>query len=426
MTRILAIEPDRECGTLLRRLLRDSLRADVTVTPSTKAALTALSAHAPDLILTSSLIAPQDERDLMTHLRNTPALRHLPVLTMPPVTEPTAPHKIGLLARFLRKRPSAVAPAFDFSAVAARIEEAIMQSKTVAAEEPATTALAIYEPEIVLAPIAALACGPIATIDDGPTDMPKIVRDDVFSIRKRAMRWAGWQLPWFSSINLPSCDLRLINISRTGVLVESSARIAPGVTMAFRIFGPGRDLKMPARIVRSDVARVDRLGVRYHAAAVFDYAFDTMMPEDSEPLDPEAHLDGLVSSVLAHAEAGSRPADLRIEFEAGVMKLVTARDVRLRDVPMVENNGCDSVYFSIEGANGPAVLQATFEAGYQPTADEFDALKAATVAASRVVSVTKTARQLALPSRHASSRLTAPLRLVPPAPESVLELRPSA
>jgi hypothetical protein len=33
--------------------------------------------------------------------------------------------------------------------------------------------------------------------------------------------------------------------------------------------------------------------------------------------------------------------------------------VRLRDVPMVENNGCDSVHFTIDGSNGPAVLQAT-------------------------------------------------------------------
>jgi CheY-like chemotaxis protein len=98
MTRILAIEPDLQRGTLLRRLLRDAVRADVTVVPSTKAALAALSAQAPDLILTSSLMAPQDDRDLVTHLRETPALRHLPVLTMPPVAEPPAPKKPGLLA----------------------------------------------------------------------------------------------------------------------------------------------------------------------------------------------------------------------------------------------------------------------------------------------------------------------------------------
>jgi CheY-like chemotaxis protein len=411
MTRILAIEPSPERGTLLRRLLRNAVRADVTVVPSTKAALTALLAHTPDLILTSSLITPQDDRDLVTHLRETPALRHLPVLTMPPVAESSAPNKPGLLARLRRKRPT-IAPAYDFGAIATRIEEAIMQSRTaLAAAEQEPPAVVITEPEIV----------------DGPSAGPIVICHDVFAIRRRAMRWAGWQLPWFSSISVPwAVDLRLINISQTGMLVESGARIAPGAIISFRIFGPGRDLSMPARIVRSEVAKVDRLGVKYHAAAVFDYRFDTLMPEDTDPMDAEAHLATLVSSVMTHAEAGSRPADLRIEFEAGVMKIVTARDVRLRDVPMVENNGCDSVYFSIPGSDGPAVLQATFEAGYEPTADEFAALKAAAVAAGKVVSVTKTARQLTLPARTASTRLISPLRLVPPAPGSALELRPTA
>jgi CheY-like chemotaxis protein len=413
MTRILAIEPDRERGTLLRRLLRDALRADVTIALSTKAALTALSAHAPDLILTSSLIAPQDDRDLVTHLRDTPALRHVPVLTMPPVAEAPAPQKPGLLARFRRKRPSAIAPAYDFAAVAARIEEALMQSTS------ALAAARLAPPVVVEQPAPEIA--------EAPSAESMAMCQDVFSIRKRSMRWASWQLPWFSSINVPwAVDLRLINISRSGVLVESVARIAPGAIMSFRIVGPGRDLTMPARIVRSEVAKVDRLGVKYHAAAMFDYAFDTLMPEESEPLDRQALLDSLVSSVLAHAAAGSRPADLRIEFEAGIMKLVTARDVRLRDVPMVENNGCDSVYFSIDGANGPAVLQATFEPGYQPTAEEFAALKAAAVAAKEVVAVTKTARQLAVPAGSMSSRLTSPLHLVTHAPASALELRPTA
>ena len=68
---------------------------------------------------------------------------------------------------------------------------------------------------------------------------------------------------------------------------------------------------MPARIVRSEVAKVDRLGVKYHAAAVFDYAFDTMMPEESEPMDREALLADLVSSVLAHVRRGhQRPEQI--------------------------------------------------------------------------------------------------------------------
>jgi PilZ domain len=413
MTRLLAIEPNPERGALLRRLLREAVRAEVTVVPSTKAALTALSAQTPDLILTSSLISPTDDRDLVAHLRERPTLRHLPVLTMPPVAEAPAPERRGLLARLRRRRPQPIQPMYDFSAIATRIEEAIAQSKIAiaAAQEEAQMASFAAEPEIVEAPSAELIAA----------------SHDVFSIRKRSMRWASWQLPWFSSIRVPwGIDLRLINISRSGLLVESGSRIAPGATTSFRIWGPGCDVTIPARIVRSEVAKVDRLGVKYHAAAVFDYHLDTKMPDHTDPIDCAAHLDELVTSVLAHAEAGSRAADLRIEFEAGVKKLLTARDVRLRDVPVAEDNGCDSVYFTLAGSAMPAILQATFEPGYQPTADEFAALKAAAVAAEKVVAVTKTARQLTLPARTSATRTTAPLRLVPHAPASALELRPSA
>ena len=413
MTRLLAIEPNPEQGTLLRRLLRDAVRAEVTVVASTKAALAVLSAQTTDLILTSSLIPPTDDRDLVAHLRATPSLRHLPVLTMPPVAEPRAPERRGLLARLRRRRPQPVGLMYDFSAIAARIEEAIAQSKIAlaAAEQEVQMSVVAAEPEIVEAPSAELMA----------------VCEDVFSIRKRSTRWSSWQLPWFSSIKVPwGIDLRLINISRSGLLVESGARIAPGAVTSFRIWGPGCDVTIPARIVRSEVAKVDRLGVKYHAAAVFDYHLDTKMPDHSEPIDCEAHLNELVTSVLAHADAGSRAADLRIEFEVGVMKLLTARDVRLRDVPVVEDNGCDSIYFTVAGSTIPAVLQATFEPGYQPTADEFAALKAAAVAAEKVVTVTKTARQLALQARTSAARTTSSLRLVLHAPESALELRPTA
>jgi len=412
MTRLLAIEPNPERGTLLRRLLRDAVRADVTVVSSTKAALTALSAQTPDLILTSSLISPTDDRDLVAHLRETPSLRHLPVLTMPPVAESRAPERRGLLARLRRRRPQPVQPMYDFGAIAARIEEAIAQSKIAlaSAKEEAQMPVVVAEPEIV---------------EPSPAELIA-ARDEVFSIRKRAARWTSWQLPWFSSIRVPwGIDLRLINISRSGLLVESGSRISPGAVTSFRICGPGCDVTIPARIVRSEVAKVDSLGVKYHAAAVFDYHLDTKMPDHAEPIDCESHLQELVTSVLAHADAGSRAADLRIEFEAGVKKLLTARDVRLRDVPVAEDNGCDSVFFTIAGSTMPAVLQATFEPGYEPTADEFSALKAAAVAAEKVLSVTKTARQLTLPVRT-STRTTAPLRLVLPAPESALELRPTA
>jgi hypothetical protein len=68
----------------------------------------------------------------------------------------------------------------------------------------------------------------------------------------------------------------------------------------------------------------------------------------------------------------------------------------------------------------------TFEANYQPRADEFNALKAAAAAAARIVDAIGTARQIKITARTAPARVSAPLRLVPHASESALELRPTA
>jgi CheY-like chemotaxis protein len=56
----------------------------------TDAAITAMTENRPDLILTSTLLSANDDRDLIAHLRATPSLRHLPTLTIPPVVEAPA------------------------------------------------------------------------------------------------------------------------------------------------------------------------------------------------------------------------------------------------------------------------------------------------------------------------------------------------
>jgi CheY-like chemotaxis protein len=408
MTRILAIEPNPERGALLRRLVRDAVRADVTLVTSTKTAIVSIDAHRPDLILTSSLLTPKDDRDLIAHLRQTPSLRDLQVLSIPPVAEPQATNTPGLLARLRGRRRAPPVPAYDFGAIVARIEEALAQSKIAAQFD--------------------IRDRPQVIVDTPPAPTAQSIEipacKDVFTKRTRATRWEGWQLPWLKSINVPGgIEARLINLSSTGLLVESGARIAPGAATTFRLWGPHRDLTVPARIVRSEVASVDRFGVKYHAAAVFDFTFDTMMPD---PIEAGVHLDDLVETIRRKADGGASAAELRVEFEAGIMKLVSVRDVRLRDVPVAENDGRESVYFTVSRSDAPAVLQVTFEANYQPRADEFNALKAAAAAAARIVDAIGTARQIKITARTAPARVSAPLRLVPHASESALELRPTA
>jgi hypothetical protein len=82
---------------------------------------------------------------------------------------------------------------------------------------------------------------------------------------------------------------------------------------------------------------------------------------------------------------------LRATFESGVLELITAREVRLRDVPVVENDGRESVYFTVPTLDdAPAVLQVTFNPGDEPGLDDFAVLTAAAEAAATVLPLTGT------------------------------------
>jgi hypothetical protein len=88
---------------------------------------------------------------------------------------------------------------------------------------------------------------------------------------------------------------------------------------------------------------------------------------------------------------------LRSTFETGVLNLITAREVRLRDVPVVENDGRESIYFTVPTLDGArAVLQVTFNANDAPGLEDFDVLTAAARAAARLLPVTGITRQAAV------------------------------
>ena len=399
MNRILAIEPDADRGVRLRQLLRENLNTVLVLATSAHAAITAMTETRPDLILASTLLSGNDEQDLVAHLRATPALRHLPVLTIPavvdaPATETRSP---GLISRLLRRpQPQRLFPMYDFGAVITRIEEALEQSK-IAARQAEEEAEALAEEQAERRhrrradrrDSSQRPAGRLAWLSTDPGNE----------------RSAGAlsDLPWLSNVKLPwGQHLRLLNISSSGMLVESGVRLSPGSETTFRIGGPDLSLVVPARVVRCRVATVDSLGVKYETAAAFDQPVNELIAE--EPTDAVMKLADLVATVEAHAQCAS-PAELRAEFEAGVLALVTAREVRLRDVPVVENDGRESVYFTIPTSDAtPAVLQVTFNANDQPSAEDFDVLTAAAEVAAGILPLTGTTRQASVrPRTHASA-----------------------
>ena len=109
MPLIIAIEPDSRQASIVKRIVRERVGAEVVLADSKDAALAALRQRMPDLILVSALLSPRDESHLTDRLRELADAEHLQTLTIPllasgPQAAPAKKGK-GLLAKLSRKRP---------------------------------------------------------------------------------------------------------------------------------------------------------------------------------------------------------------------------------------------------------------------------------------------------------------------------------
>lgn len=280
MAKILAIESDPERIVILRRLIREKLDADVIVADSVESAIDTLDAKRPDVIVTSSLLSFGDDQQLADHLRQAPALDHLPVLTLPPLvdTDDEASSR-GLLSRLFRRRRQSWRT-YDADAIAARIEDALLQSKRDAPkyadlwQRPAR--LLLMEPDEQPQEETAL----VYTLD---ADLARFL--GIQPQQDRAPRWERSDLLWLENIRLTwGANLHLLNMSSSGILVESGIRMTVGNLTDFEFEDrEARDYVMSGRVVRSDVAAVTSLGVKYVTAAVFDKPFESIGPDSSLP-----------------------------------------------------------------------------------------------------------------------------------------------
>jgi hypothetical protein len=352
-SRILAIEPDPDRAGTLRELVREYVDADVVVAPSMDAAVTTLAERPPTLILTSAFLSPRDAGDLTAHLKQAPHLR-VPVLTIPPVVDPIPAPRGGLRSLFGRRQ----APrAFAREALGLRIREAFEQSRS--------------EPGLLIGEDLGLY---------GDASGQDAVR------HRRARRLTGGDVGWLSGVRLASgLDVRLVNISSTGLLIESGSDLMPGSSTTFQLWGPARDLWVPAHIVRSELSRVGASTVKFQAAASFDRELE-MLASGFESGATPAGLDDLEARLRAHKSRGADQAALLEMFESGLRQLVPARDIGVRAVPMVEDDGSESVYFTVPtGAAIQPILQATFAPNQAPSREEFETLSAAANLAATIL-----------------------------------------
>ena len=287
MPRILAIEPDPARRVTLGRLVNEHLSAEVVLAASATDALLTLVDVPPDVILTSTLLPADEDAQLNAHLRAAPDLDHLPVLTIPPVVEiasqPSAP--VGLWARlFRRRRKHEPFVPYDFSAITMRIEEALEQSKNNAHESEIERPARLFLLETRANRLLTAGRG-----DSGSTALVRIGvepplpgEEERRHWRSRARRWNIDEVPWLSGVHLTwgasaFRTLRLVNISSTGLLVESDVRFTLGKRAGFQLAGSEcEELIVQGSVVRADPMREDESDFRYIVAVTFDRPFESL------------------------------------------------------------------------------------------------------------------------------------------------------
>ncbi|MGH9411815.1 MAG: hypothetical protein ACRD1V_20450, partial [Vicinamibacterales bacterium] len=205
--------------------------------------------------------------------------------------------------------------------------------------------------------------------------------------RRRAAR-ISQGTPWLWKVQWPwSTQAEVTNISRSGILLESTSRVSSGVTLDLHVNGMGRDRIVPARFVRANVSRVDARGVRYHLAAQFDQPFDLLPIENELVPDADAPTPRSLADLFASVLSESHSSDDRsTRFARGLRALVGARDVRIRRAPVPPSDDSESIYFTVSAdKTRPLILQVLFDPRRPPTPIEFTLLKAAAPTAAALI-----------------------------------------
>jgi hypothetical protein len=385
MPRILAIESDPKRRHVLATLVREHVKATLVVVPSVRAAIASIAERIPDLLIAPTLLSPPDEAELLTHMKGLDSAPYVQMMTVPALDmladAPAADTgRRGLFGPVFNRRPVSLGLQYDRGMVAAQIVDGLERARTLRMEYAATLAYqeAFGSGSANTALVLARA-GSGPALDVSSVRVQEQLREQARDERRIALRKGRGDVPWLSGIKASwGADLQLINISSTGVLVETGSKFAPGSTTNLHLSGPETNLVVPVRFIRSDVARIDGLGVRYRAAAAFAQELDLGGPRRERGVaaaTPPQDLAALLSAVLANAAGRQEPAHAR--FAAGLRDLIGARDVQVR-AGSTGSAGRESLYFDVPGDDrARTTMQVTFDRHHDVTDAEFKLLKAA-------------------------------------------------
>jgi hypothetical protein len=112
--------------------------------------------------------------------------------------------------------------------------------------------------------------------------------DSSLTNRRVEQRYSRDAIPAITGIRLsPGDDAGLVNLSASGILVESAMRYAPGVTLTVHFEGSFPTRQIKGRVVRCQVSAITRQGaLQYQTALAFERRLDLGIAA-SEPVSQE-------------------------------------------------------------------------------------------------------------------------------------------
>jgi len=383
MSHILAIEPDRQRRSLLKVLIRKHVVADVTFVDTVTDAIASFERRQPDLIVAPALLPVEDSDRLNEHVKwhADPHVQMVTISALDMLRKAPASGAPQRFTFFRRRRPVSPGLQYDPSMVGSQIADALDRALTRRDEQGATFDVRplIRQPKVPL-------------IDEPVPAAAFVTSAAPFNFRERAER-VPQRGPWVWRVRMPTgAKVELVNISRTGLLLESASKVSPGVTLDLLLSGMGHSSMVKARFVRSDIARVDRTGVSYHAAAQFEEPL-AMLGARAESMlraTPQS-LAELFTTVVSELNSEE---DSSIRFAQGLCGLIGARDVLIRPTPIAPDRDSESFYFRIGGDSSGMILQVLLDRHHALTNAEFSMLKAACGMASAVLELEQAGRRL--------------------------------
>jgi hypothetical protein len=385
MPRILAIESDSRRRALLEGLVREHVQANLTIADSVKAAITELSARIPDAILVPPLLSPRDLSELMDFVKqlDAPYVELLTMSAFDMLSDCSSEEK--RVFGVLRRRQTREVPPYDRDLVGRQIAEGVARAREARIEYARMLAYRAEREELEKLRLAG-SVGAAGLVLASRRQQASI-RDE----RRIATRVAHEELSWLSDARLAwGTEIALVNISNSGVLLESGSKLAPGSTTELHLIGPVANVVVPVRFIRSEIAKVDPIGVRYRAAAEFDREIDlARLARASGKTSSASHALGeLLAGCLE--DSGPRQDPAHVRFARGVRDLVGARDVQVRTGSGLSDAGRETLFFDVPGDDrAHKTMQVVFDCGHDVTAYEFTLLKAAALLTAAALELEK-------------------------------------